>query len=69
MEKLFIEENRGELELAKHISLSQPDPAALIELKATGLFMNANLYVEKSSGGFIPIAIGMAFCKNQIFQL
>jgi hypothetical protein len=30
---------------------------------------NTNLNLERSCGGFIPIAIGMAFCKNQIFQV
>lgn len=36
MEKSFIEENRREFELIKHISLVQLNPLALIQLKETG---------------------------------
>lgn len=36
MEKSFIEENRRELELIKHISISRLNPYALLELKETG---------------------------------
>ena len=36
MEKAYVEENRRELELTKHVSLGTQDPLALMELKQTG---------------------------------
>ncbi|MFD4368970.1 neuraminidase-like domain-containing protein [Rhodococcus sp. NPDC058521] len=36
LEKTFLEENRRELELTKHVSLTMVDPDALIQLRETG---------------------------------
>ena len=44
METAYREANRREYELTRHISLAQVDPAALVQLRQTSLFIGSSSY-------------------------